>query len=545
MLTSRSPFPAKETWTEWATSDNSNNRIGRKIDQLQKLEALGAEIWVRQADVSDSAQMEALFAEIETKLGTLHGVIYAAGISDGEFFDPIDELSVTQCEAHFRAKADGLYSLERGLAGKHLDFCVCFSALSSILGGLEHGGYVAANNFIDLFIRAHNRRSSQSWLSINWDMWQTDPAMSDSRGVAKFAMSAAEAIQAFERVLANELTGQIVNSTGNLEARIDQWVRMISTNEVDDHAEQANTAYPRPHLETSYVAPTTENEKRLAEIWQIFLGIEEVGVDDNFFELGGDSLLSLRVIGKAKQAGLHFTFQQFFQHQTIRELLAVEGTALVEVSQESVVGSFPLKRGQAEEVFTNPQPHWWNMESGYQVFQSLDMDVLQQVVRYLQTHHDALRLHIVPQAAGWQQFIPAVDKETAVPFTYIDLSTVPENEFEAELRKAVTRVRQSLDLFEGPLMRMAFFDKSGSGTGYILMIMHRLIVDTTSLKILLEDFSTIYQQLILGKSVKLPLKTTSYKDWVENYNAYYDELAAHPQLESWLKTPLVRNIPPR
>jgi amino acid adenylation domain-containing protein len=58
-------------------------------------------------------------------------------------------------------------------------------------------------------------------------------------------------------------------------------------------------------VEEGYVAPRTENETILANIWQEVLGIDKVGVYDNFFELGGHSLLSLKVISRVRdEAGV-------------------------------------------------------------------------------------------------------------------------------------------------------------------------------------------------------------------------------------------------
>jgi acyl carrier protein len=54
-------------------------------------------------------------------------------------------------------------------------------------------------------------------------------------------------------------------------------------------------------LQNTYVAPRNELERRIADIWQEILGIEQVGVHDNFFELGGNSLTGLQVISRLKK----------------------------------------------------------------------------------------------------------------------------------------------------------------------------------------------------------------------------------------------------
>jgi hypothetical protein len=46
------------------------------------------------------------------------------------------------------------------------------------------------------------------------------------------------------------------------------------------------------------VAPRTDTERAIAEVWRDVLGIDQVGVHDNFFDVGGHSLLAMRVIAK-------------------------------------------------------------------------------------------------------------------------------------------------------------------------------------------------------------------------------------------------------
>ena len=84
--------------------------------------------------------------------------------------------------------------------------------------------------------------------------------------------------------------------------------------------------------ELAYVAPRTETESRLVEMWTEVLKLtpEKIGVNDNFFELGGDSILSIQIISRANNAGLKLTARQVFQHQTIAGLASVAGTVHVE-----------------------------------------------------------------------------------------------------------------------------------------------------------------------------------------------------------------------
>jgi hypothetical protein len=81
--------------------------------------------------------------------------------------------------------------------------------------------------------------------------------------------------------------------------------------------------HTRPELEETFTPPHTTVEKILASIWSEVLGLEQVGIHDNFFSVGGDSILSIRIVNCARQAGLQLTMEQFFQYQTIAQLAAI------------------------------------------------------------------------------------------------------------------------------------------------------------------------------------------------------------------------------
>jgi len=80
---------------------------------------------------------------------------------------------------------------------------------------------------------------------------------------------------------------------------------------------------PARSLETSDTrlrSPKTEVEKTLAAIWCELLGLSEVGLDDDFFEVGGDSIIGIRVLSRARQAGILLQPKDFADGATIAEL---------------------------------------------------------------------------------------------------------------------------------------------------------------------------------------------------------------------------------
>src|SRR5439155_13593980 len=110
-------------------------------------------------------------------------------------------------------------------------------------------------------------------------------------------------------------------------------------------------ALPAPEFAaaaSAYVAPRNDTERMLADIWAQVLRVERVGVEDNFFELGGDSILSIAVVSRARQAGLGLMPRDLFRYPTVATLAAgVVGPALVLLAEQGpVVGPVPLTPGQ-------------------------------------------------------------------------------------------------------------------------------------------------------------------------------------------------------
>ncbi len=322
-------------------------------------------------------------------------------------------------------------------------------------------------------------------------------------------------------------------------------------------------ALPVPNQQTrldekTLTPPRNQIEQRLAEIWARVLQIEQVGVHDNFFELGGDSILSIQIIARANQAGLRLTPRQFFQHQTIAELAAVADTALVTSAEQGLVtGPVPLTPIQHWFFEQNlPEPQHWNQAMLLEAKQPLNPALLEQAVQSLLAHHDALRLRFYPspsppgsggerEGSGWRQI--NADLTESTPFTRIDLSAHSLAETRAVIEAAAAELQASLNLAEGPLVRVALFDLGPEQPNRLLIVIHHLAIDGVSWRILLEDLQTACQQFERGEAIPLPAKTTSYKQWAERLaeaaRKRASDATGQAELAYWLAEPPLP-IPP-
>nr|QQH17589.1 non-ribosomal peptide synthetase [Nostoc sp. KVJ20] len=306
-------------------------------------------------------------------------------------------------------------------------------------------------------------------------------------------------------------------------------------------------ALPVPEFEfndnTSFVFPRTHAEKILVKIWQDVLLLEKVCIHDNFFELGGDSIIGIQIIARANQAGLKLTPKQLFQHQTIAELAAVAVTTTSNEAEQGLVkGIVPLTPIQHWFFERNlPEPHHFNQSFLLEVPPNIQPELLEQALQKLLYHHDALRLRFVQQATQWQQYNS--DVWDGILLANADFSNLTQAEQSQAIELKVEEIQRSLNIADGPLLRVVLFNFGKSSAGRLLIVIHHLAVDGISWRILLEDLSQAYKQLDSGNNIQLPAKTTSFKDWAIRLQDYADHQRLHSELDYWLHSRLFAITP--
>jgi phthiocerol/phenolphthiocerol synthesis type-I polyketide synthase E len=337
VLIGRSSLPARDRWTHVISTEKKTDSTRSKIEKVMHLEALGTEVLVLQADVAIQAELKAAVAQAYERFGVIHGVIHSAGeVGSGLISAKTDEMIAKV----FAPKVQGTRALQAVFRDASLDFMLLCSSLATIAGGLSKVDYCAANAYLDAVARAVTRaadsESTFPVISVNWDSWRevgmaANMAMPEGLGIAP-----KEGAEAFERIVNSKARSQVIVSTLDLHTRLNQTqedlvAQPFTLGESEQPEQGGQQRYPRPALHTAFMAPESELEQSIAEIWQNLLGMDAVGIHDNLFELGGDSLLGIQLLSRVRSAfGIDMRPADFFRSPTVAGLAELVETKLLD-----------------------------------------------------------------------------------------------------------------------------------------------------------------------------------------------------------------------
>src|SRR5690606_10158445 len=158
---------------------------------------------------------------------------------------------------------------------------------------------------------------------------------------------------------------------------------------------------------------------------------QPLGVEDDFFRLGGDSILSIQLTTRLRDAGLHCSVKDVFEAKTVRRLcrqLGQQQAVSHRSEQGSLTGEFPL----------HPIQHWffeqgfaksghWNQGVILRLPAGVDDEALRGWLDALRQHHDALRLAVTPTGQRYLAELPLP------PLPTLDAGSLDEAELQARL----------------------------------------------------------------------------------------------------------------
>jgi len=268
------------------------------------------------------------------------------------------------------------------------------------------------------------------------------------------------------------------------------------------------------------------------------LGVERVGLDDNFFELGGDSIVSIQLVSRARKAGLTISPADVFEYQTVEALarLAVREQQKAAVEPESGEGAVPL----------TPIVHWLQERGGsLQRFnQSLLLQTpagarqehVQAALQAALDHHDALRLRLHRGVAGDWELEARPVGSVRIESCWKRVGTAEFSGGERLLQHMVeegVEAGRRLDPDAGVMVQAVWFDAGVGEPGRLLLVLHHLVVDGVSWRILLPDLKAAWEAVSAGGKAELGAKGTSYKRWAEKLQQEAGRAERKAELGYW------------
>lgn len=289
---------------------------------------------------------------------------------------------------------------------------------------------------------------------------------------------------------------------------------------------------PKDHMlkGMKYEAPRTIVEQQLASIWEIVLGVKQIGISDNFFELGGDSIKSIQVSSRLYQAGYQVQMEHLFKYPTIASLIPYVHHISTMAEQGIITGTMrltPIQHWFFEQYKVDA--HHYNQSIMLYREDGFHEDTLRQVINKICEHHDALRIVYRQNESGYEAWNRGLEEEPSYCLEVMDFRQLADPS--AQIENKANEIQSSIDLQKGPLIKLGLFQCADGD--HLLIVIHHLVIDGVSWRILIEDLSMGYEQLRTQETIQLPQKTDSFQLWAEQLELYADSEIMQQELAYW------------
>ncbi|HEX8171688.1 MAG TPA: amino acid adenylation domain-containing protein [Thermoanaerobaculia bacterium] len=255
-------------------------------------------------------------------------------------------------------------------------------------------------------------------------------------------------------------------------------------------------ALPAPEAErvstgSAYVAPRNEAEAALAAVWSEVLLQADVGIRDDYFALGGDSITALQIASRLHHAGWTLELRHLFEQRTIERLAPLLRARDAAFASRANVARAPLT--PIQRWFFAEHPHGrehFNQSVLLRAAERVDIATLRRAIEMLHAQHEMLSARFTSDAQELGAPAPAVE--------------VVETD---DIAAHADALQASFDLARGPLFQCVLY-RSGD-SDHVFLLLHHLIVDGVSWRVLLEDFAAAYA------GQPLPPRADSYLRWAQ------------------------------
>ncbi|MCZ1070320.1 non-ribosomal peptide synthetase [Rhodococcus sp. A5(2022)] len=263
--------------------------------------------------------------------------------------------------------------------------------------------------------------------------------------------------------------------------------------------------------------PRTDTEAALCSAFAEVLGLDRVGIDDDFFTLGGDSIVSIQLVSRARAADVRITARQVFELRTVAALAAAcDADTGDEQPARPVVaatGPVPLTPIVRETLDHGGDLRHFAQSRLLVAPAGLTEAHLAAAVAALLRTHPMLRSRLTVAGDNAEWIVPedVPDPESVV--RRVDAAGLDGPRWRALFETERARALAELDPAAGRMIRVLFLDAGPGAAGRVFVVVHHLVVDGVSWRILVPDLAAAVDQARRGTAPDLEPAGTSFRDW--------------------------------
>lgn len=300
-------------------------KLNKEIEEvLKELKGYGSQIVYKSCDVTNDAEMKTVIETIKTEVGSINGVIHAAGISSKKI---IHKKKLKEFNEILDPKINGVAILDKITKDEELDFFLSFSSISSIIGDFGQCDYAVANRFLDAFTELRNKLVTQGErngksISINWPLFESGGMHLKDNGEKLYLQTSGmiylneqDGIKAFNKIISS-VQSQVVVFSGE-ENKIEKLLGV--NNLIESIAGESGSNME--HIKKLSIEERLEEDisKLVAKILEF--GDKKLDIFDNIGEFGFDSITLKEFSDRlSTQYDIEISPTIFFAKSTIREL---------------------------------------------------------------------------------------------------------------------------------------------------------------------------------------------------------------------------------
>jgi fengycin family lipopeptide synthetase D len=278
-----------------------------------------------------------------------------------------------------------------------------------------------------------------------------------------------------------------------------------------------------------YVAPQSEVEVKLAEIWCKVLQISRVGITDHFFEIGGHSLKATEMLHLIhKELGVSIPLRAIFNHPTIQALALVmmdhhdQVSTFQSIQQAEPAAYYPLSPAQSRLYVLH---QFDGIGTAYHLPVTLicegtiDLGRFEQAMKQIIHRHESLRTSF--------ELVDGVPVQRI--HSHVSFAAQHWTDKQIPLAHIIQEFIRPFDLTNAPLLRAGIVQQSDEQQ-FILFDMHHIVSDGLSMGIVVNDFIRLYE----GQQLEsVPIQ---YKDFAVWQMDFMKSEALKAQEQYWLNT---------